>query len=309
MPSYLNNTPKYFTLLLNILSVCIVTNCFNSLRLISISSRSRNIEISNRSSGKNVLFAVNKVANSKHKSKKTSKITDEELSNHIKSKYGNVKRNKNEKFISRRHHGEVYNDDSTSVIVKEHILHIRKLNTKPCLVLNADYRPLSYVPLSIWSWQDTIKAVFSDRVAVVDVYPNLVLRSVNIEIPLPSVIALKEYHHPPKSTSKLTCSRRNVFLRDNFTCQYCGERYLSPDLSLDHVVPRSKGGLTRWDNLVTCCLKCNSKKGSLLVSEIEGMKLIRTPREPLPHELLRETFSISAKAKERMHDSWIPYLQ
>lgn len=304
---YLSNTPKYFTLLLNILLVCIVTNSFNPLRVIIISSRSRNIEILNRSSGKNVLFAVNKVADSKQKPKKNSKITDEELSNHIKSKYGNERRNKNEKFISRSN--RICSDDSTSVIVKEHILHIRKLNAKPCLVLNADYRPLSYLPLSIWSWQDTIKAVFSNRVTVVDVYPNLVLRSVNIEIPLPSVIALKEYHYPPKSTSRLTCSKRNVFLRDNFTCQYCGERYLSHELSLDHVVPRSKGGPTRWDNLVTCCLKCNSKKGSLLVSEIEGMTLIRSPRQPLPHGLLRESFSLPSTSKKRMHDSWIPYLQ
>ena len=87
----------------------------------------------------------------------------------------------------------------------------------PALVLNADYRPLSYYPLSLWSWQDAIKSVFLDRVIIVSNYERQV-RSPSFEMKLPSVIALKSYVTP---LSKPSFTRFNVFLRDRFACQYC----------------------------------------------------------------------------------------
>ena len=88
----------------------------------------------------------------------------------------------------------------------------------PALVLNADYRPLSYYPLSLWSWQDSVKSVFLDRVTIVSNYDR-VIRSPSFYMKLPSVIALKSFIKPQSNPS---FTRFNVFLRDRFSCQYCG---------------------------------------------------------------------------------------
>ena len=124
----------------------------------------------------------------------------------------------------------------------------------PALVLNADYRPLSYYPLSVWSWQDAIKAVFLDRVNIVAHYDKAV-RSPSIEIVLPSVVSLKTYVRPARHPA---FTRFNVFLRDRFSCQYCGSRQ---DLTFDHLIPRSLGGHTTWENVVTACSDVQSAKG------------------------------------------------
>ena len=92
------------------------------------------------------------------------------------------------------------------------------LDNCPALVLNADFRPLSYFPLSLWCWQDAVKAVFLDRVNIVDHY-DCYVRSPSFEMRLPSVIALKEYVQAARHPA---FTRFNVFLRDRFTCQYCG---------------------------------------------------------------------------------------
>ena len=145
----------------------------------------------------------------------------------------------------------------------------------PALVLNADFRPLSYFPLSLWSWQDTIKAVFLERVNVVSEYDRIV-RSPSAEFRLPSVISLKEYVHHARHPA---FTRFNVFLRDRFDCQYCGHRYQPQDLTFDHVVPRSFGGRTTWANVVAACLDCNLKKGNRMAKS-GGLKPLR-PLKPL----------------------------
>src|SRR5664280_2679514 len=89
----------------------------------------------------------------------------------------------------------------------------------PALVLNADYRPLSYYPLSLWSWQDAIKAVFLERVNILEEYDRVV-RSARFEMKLPSVVSLKTYIRPARHPA---FTRFNVFLRDRFECQYCGD--------------------------------------------------------------------------------------
>src|SRR5206468_3224932 len=97
---------------------------------------------------------------------------------------------------------------------------------RSALVLNADFRPLSYFPLSLWSWQDAVKAVFLDRVNIIDHY-DAVVRSPSFEMRLPSVIALKEYVHAARHPA---FTRFNVFLRDRFTCQYCSRPRLPAQL-------------------------------------------------------------------------------
>jgi len=124
----------------------------------------------------------------------------------------------------------------------------------PALVLNADFRPLSYYPLSIWCWQDAVKSVFLNRVSIVSNYKRKI-RSPSFEMNLPSVIALKSFIKPSENPN---FTRFNVFLRDKFSCQYCGDK---KDLTFDHLLPKSKGGLTDWENVVTACSTCNVQKG------------------------------------------------
>ena len=155
-----------------------------------------------------------------------------------------------------------------------------KDNSCPALVLNADFQPLSYFPLSTWSWQNALKAVFLDRVNVVSEY-NETVRSPSTEFKLPSVISLKDFIPLP---SKAAFTRFNVFLRDKFCCQYCRSVYKTEELTFDHVVPRSKGGKTQWSNVVTSCRPCNTKKGNKSLKTI-GIKLIKEPNIPNTYEL------------------------
>src|SRR5438477_6148794 len=126
------------------------------------------------------------------------------------------------------------------------------LDSCPALVLNADYRPVSYFPLSLWSWQDAVQAVFGDRVEVVAEYDQPI-RSPSTTMKLPSVVALRSYIALPRRPA---FSRANLFLRDQFRCQYCGQRFKSEQLTFDHLVPRSRGGRATWTNIVTACMAC-----------------------------------------------------
>lgn len=184
--------------------------------------------------------------------------------------------------------------------------HLKMLERHPTLVLNADYQPLSHMPLSIWTWQEAIKSIFSGKVTVVDTYPDVKIRAVNVDIPLPSVIVLNEYvSHTTRQRPAFT--RRNVFLRDGYRCQYCNNIFRTNDLSLDHVVPRCRGGALNWDNAVTCCRKCNCKKGHLRVSELKsvGMKLIKEPYTPTAFELASEAGKLIPR---KVHPTWAPFL-
>ncbi|GMI47903.1 hypothetical protein TrCOL_g4843 [Triparma columacea] len=174
----------------------------------------------------------------------------------------------------------------------------------PSLVLNADYQPLSFTPLSLWSWQEAIKAVFSGRVTVVESY-DVKISSCSITVPLPSVIALHEYVAQDTTPS---FTRRNIFLRDNYRCQYCGVKGTYGELTLDHVVPRCKGGGLNWGNAVTACTRCNCLKGSLPLKEAEkklGHNLRMQPRRPTKRELDRMA---SRRGGVRVHESWLQYL-
>lgn len=133
----------------------------------------------------------------------------------------------------------------------------KSLDSSPVLVLNADYQVLSHEPLSLWNWQDALRAVLSDKANVVSEY-DLVIRSVSTSVMLPSVIALKKFQRKAEKPPMLC--RKFLLLRDSHTCQYCGG-YFPPDkLSMDHMTPRSRGGKLTWDNTVCACIACNSKK-------------------------------------------------
>jgi 5-methylcytosine-specific restriction endonuclease McrA len=103
------------------------------------------------------------------------------------------------------------------------------------------------------------------------------IRTITKKLRVPRVIRLMSYDKFPKQQGK--ASRKNILIRDDFTCQYCGKKYPAPKLSIDHIIPKSKKGASSWDNLVACCSKCNSKKGGRLPHEV-GMKLIKKPAVP-----------------------------
>ena len=167
----------------------------------------------------------------------------------------------------------------------------------PALVLNADYRPLSYYPLSLWNWQDSIKSAYLDRVTIVNNYDRII-KSPSFSMKLPSVIALKSYIRP-KSNPNFT--RFNVFLRDKFMCQYCGS---NSELTFDHLLPRSKGGKTDWNNVVTACSGCNVQKGGRLYDNSE-MSLQQIPYQPSTEDLHRNGKNFPPNF---LHESWIDYL-
>ena len=173
-----------------------------------------------------------------------------------------------------------------------------KSKQRPALILNADYRPLSYFPLSLWPWQEAIKAVYLKRVNVAAEYEEVV-RSEKLTLPLPSVIVLKNYVVPTKT---VPFTRATLFLRDEFTCQYCG--YKGKDLTFDHVVPKSRGGKTRWDNVVAACQSCNLRKAAKTTSQA-GFKLKKVPSKPSPEVLLNKGKKFPPSD---MHKSWSDFL-
>ncbi|TVR81623.1 MAG: HNH endonuclease [Rhodospirillales bacterium] len=174
------------------------------------------------------------------------------------------------------------------------------LESYPALVLNADFRPLSYFPLSLWPWQETIKAVCLDRVNVISEYDRAV-HSPSREFRLPSVISLKQY---VPMVRRPAFTRFNVFLRDRFACQYCGDHLPTEDLTFDHVTPRARGGRTLWTNVVTACEPCNLSKGHRLPHEC-GIHPLRHPYEPTAYELQENG---RAFPPNYLHESWRDFL-
>jgi len=171
------------------------------------------------------------------------------------------------------------------------------LKQHPALVLNADYRPLSYYPLSLWPWQEAIKAVWLERVDIIAQYEQVV-HSPSTEIRIPSVVVLKQYVKPQ---NKVAFTRFNLFLRDEFRCQYCGQR---GDLTFDHVLPRAAGGITSWENVVAACSPCNLAKGSKLLKQ-SGMHLLKPVRAPFSEELRNMGRKFPPNF---LHDSWMDFL-
>jgi 5-methylcytosine-specific restriction endonuclease McrA len=167
----------------------------------------------------------------------------------------------------------------------------------PALVLNADYRPLSYYPLSLWSWQDSLKAVFLERVNIVSEYDRVV-RSPTQEFRLPSVVSLKTYVKPSRNPA---FTRFNVFLRDKFMCQYCGD---NDDLTFDHVIPRSKGGQTTWQNVVAACAPCNLQKGGAMPHEARMFPM----QKPYVPSVAQLHTNGRLFPPNYLHESWMDYL-
>ena len=163
------------------------------------------------------------------------------------------------------------------------------------LVLNSSYQPIKLV-----SWQKAFILFFQGKVDVLE-YHGQAARSARQNHRLPSVIRLKTYIAPRKA-NRLKFSRENVYLRDNFTCQYCAVQFSPKDLTLDHVVPASKNGRKDWTNVVAACRPCNHRKGNRTPLGA-NMPLLNEPRIPSWLPALRPAFRLGDIPEE-----WDQYL-
>lgn len=178
------------------------------------------------------------------------------------------------------------------------------LNRK-CLVLNADWRPLATYPLSVITGREAVEAVYRGRATVAEEWGE-VLRSPSVEIRVPRVIALNEY--VPISSEPKFC-RRSILLRDRYCCQYCGNRFVSQEMTFDHVIPRAAGGTTIWENILACCVKCNTAKRSQPANwsgkKGGGLRPLKAPRRPTTMELLRAGLEFLDNETRETFGEWL----
>ncbi len=173
------------------------------------------------------------------------------------------------------------------------------------LVLNSDWRPLQTYPLSLITGQEAVRAVYRGRATVAEEWDQ-VFRSPSVEIRVPRVIALNSYI-PINATPKFC--RRSILLRDRFRCCYCGNRFDSAELTFDHVIPRSMGGKTEWNNILSCCVPCNLRKRNKPADwsgkKGGGMRPLKEPRQPTTMELLRSGLEFLDPTIRETWQSWL----
>lgn len=158
------------------------------------------------------------------------------------------------------------------------------------LVLNQDYSALT-----VCSVQRAIVLMHLQKVHLVEAIDGKAVRSPSTRMPYPSIVRLKAYARIPYK--KVMLSRKNVLKRDHHTCQYCGSR---DRLTIDHILPKSRGGRDTWENLVAACVTCNNRKGDMTPEEA-GMELNRTPFRPSYVMFIRDFVG-------NLDDTWKPYL-
>ena len=167
-----------------------------------------------------------------------------------------------------------------------------------CLILNADAAPISVLPLSVISWEESIRYLVSDKATVLEWYDDWIVHSATWETPVPAVMILKEYQ---KKKNSVRFSKQNVFLRDLFTCQYCGDDVTGKTATLDHVLPTSHGGKTTYENCVCACAHCNANKGNnkKIVPKVK-------PFKPTYFQLVDKRKKMKFDLR---HPSWAAYLE
>lgn len=158
------------------------------------------------------------------------------------------------------------------------------VETTRCVVLNASYEPLSVI-----SAKRALILIFEGKAVVVEEHPEYVVRSPSITMKIPVMVALKEFVKARRVFhSPAALTQRNLFVRDNHTCQYCARHkseFRSHEvLTRDHIIPESRGGKNTWENLVTACSTCNNKKADHYLEDT-GMKLLKKPVVPTLFEL------------------------
>ena len=163
--------------------------------------------------------------------------------------------------------------------------------TRKVLVLNQSYEPLMVIGA-----KRAIISILSDKTECIANYSD-VIRSQSFSMSLPSVIRVKQYVRFFRSD--IVLNRINILKRDDFTCQYCSKR--SNSMTIDHIIPKNKGGKDTWANLVAACGRCNTKKGDSLLEKID-MKLLKKPKNP------NYLFYFKQYINKDVQDSWKEYL-
>ena len=167
------------------------------------------------------------------------------------------------------------------------------------LILNADGNPMSMLPLSTMSWQDAIKNVVKGTHDVMDYYEDWFVSSPSVRLQVPSVVITKRWS-PSGRTVRFSGS--NVYIRDEFTCQYCNQVFTEDHLTKEHVHPKKLGGRLQWENIVAACFPCNQRKSHHL-----NMKPITKPRKPSYGELVGKMRKLNLPLQIR-HESWLKYV-
>lgn len=164
-------------------------------------------------------------------------------------------------------------------------------------MLNADCAPVSMLPLSVITWEESIRYLVTEKASVLEWYEDWIVRSERWSTRVPAVMMLNEYQ---KKKTSIRFSKANVFLRDQYHCQYCGIEVTKKTATLDHVLPTSLGGETNWENCTTSCHECNSRKGN-------NRKIVpkRAPYRPSYFNLVEKRKQIPWDVK---HPSWVEYL-
>jgi 5-methylcytosine-specific restriction endonuclease McrA len=164
------------------------------------------------------------------------------------------------------------------------------------LLLNATFEPLKVV-----HWQKAVTLWCQGKVEII-AHHDREIRAVSFSFKMPSVIRLLRYVRIKQRFDYVPFSRANIYARDAFTCQYCARVLPTPELTFDHVVPVSQGGRKDWENIVTCCVSCNRRKGGRTPHEAR-MALVRPPRRPHAAPAIRITIGL-----RQAPDSWRDYL-
>ncbi len=159
---------------------------------------------------------------------------------------------------------------------------------------------ITYEPLRIISWQKAITLLTLGKVEVIEEYDHEI-HSVSFSIQLPSVVRLL-YLVKRRRQQEVKFSRKNIYARDNGRCQYCGIHLQPKEITYDHVIPKSHGGNTTWENVVTCCIACNGKKANRTPKQA-NMTLRKIPKKPYWQNFLQLTIGL-----KRTPDSWRDYL-
>jgi len=155
----------------------------------------------------------------------------------------------------------------------------------------------SFQPIEVITWQEAFVLTYVGKAWAVE-YTDKWIRSATKKFKVPSVIALYQYIDEKFFT--LPCTRKNLLLRDGPQCQYCTKHFQDGDLTIDHVVPRSKGGLSTWDNTVIACRRCNQQKANFLLEETP-LTLLKQPKKPSYRRIIRRRL-------QKTNNAWLGYL-
>ncbi len=162
------------------------------------------------------------------------------------------------------------------------------------LFLDNDWQPLRVEP-----WTRAVTDMFLGKVEVIEYSRDRMIRAVSRELPMPAVVrVLRRFR---RDRQAIRFSRVNIYARDAFTCQYCGQRQVTEELTFDHVVPRSAGGTTTWENIVTCCVPCNRAKANRTPAQAR-MHLLRRPMKPRYLPVVTVLMG-----RRQVPDEWRPY--